>query len=333
MYYPLNYDQINLYNGTFTPSNKFAESKAFNFWCRALYQRALSVFDFDNLPETFSRDEISLMYYLFYTDGFCGSMFIDDYDEVIINPVSPKGYNVFYSPESFLLTNPALKQSTTYEYKIYHLGDKEKLGADFNPSEYGVLLNMSPDYMGIGDIIIYYAEKLADMSNGLDMNIENSKLAYIIGANTKSGTTFLRKVFDKIKMGVSTIIFNSKISPVEDVQTFEWYSRDNLKNSYMVTEFNADIQTLVNQFDAEIGIINVPYEKKERMTQFEAQSKQSDGIARACLWRDNLQRSFDEFNELFGFDVKVRYNYEYMIDTESDDTLNNNPGKDGDVNE
>ena len=163
MYYPLNYDQINLYNGTFTPSNKFAESKAFNFWCRALYQRALSVFDFDNLPETFSRDEISLMYYLFYTDGFCGSMFIDDYDEVIINPVSPKGYNVFYSPESFLLTNPALKQSTTYEYKIYHLGDKKRLGADFNPSEYGVLLNMSPDYMGIGDIIIYYAEKLADM--------------------------------------------------------------------------------------------------------------------------------------------------------------------------
>ena len=64
------------------------------------------------------------------------------------------------------------------------------------------------------------------------------------------------------------------------------------------------------------------------MTQFEAQSKQSDGIARACLWRDNLQRSFDEFNELFGFDVKVRYNYEYMIDTESD-----GPGEGGEVNE
>lgn len=328
MYFPLNYDQINLYNGSFTPSNKFADSLAFNFWCRALYQRALSVFDFDNLPDTFSRDEISLMYYLFYTDGFCGSMFIDEYDEVIINPVSPKGYNVFYSPESFLLTNPALKQAMTYDFKVYHLGDKQRLGNEFNPKEYGVLLSMSPDYMGIGDIIIYYAEKLADMSAGLDMNIENSKLAYIIGANSKSGTTFLKKVFDKIHAGVSTIIFNSKITPVEDFNTFEWYSRDNLKNSYLVTDFNSDIQTLINQFDAEIGIINVPYEKKERMTQFEAQSKQSDGIARACLWRDNLQRSFDEFNELFGFDVKVRYNYEYMIDTESD-----GPGEGGEVNE
>ena len=318
MYYPLNYDQINLYYGTFTPSDKFADSKAFDFWCRALYQRALSVFDFDNLPKTFSRDEISLMYYLFYTDGFCGSMFVSDFDEVIINPVSPYGYNVFYSPDSFLLTNPALDGGRSYLYKIYHLGDKTKLGDEFDPDEYGVLLNMSPDYMGIGDIIIYYAEKLADMSNGLDMNIDNTKLAYVIGANSKSGTSFLKKLFDKVKSGISTIIFDSRITPVEDFNTFEWFSRDNLKNSYMVTEFNADIQTLINQFDAEIGIINVPYEKKERMTEFESKSKQSDGIARACLWRDNLQRSFDEFNELFGFNVTVKYNYEYMISTESD---------------
>ena len=74
----------------------------------------------------------------------------------------------------------------------------------------------------------------------------------------------------------------------------------------MVTEFNTDIQTLINQFDAEIGIVNVPYEKKERMTQFEAESKQSDGIARATLWRDTLQRSFDEFNELFGYKGKKK---------------------------
>lgn len=312
MYFPLNYDKINLYNGTFTPSNKFADSLAFDFWCRALYQRALSVFDFDNLPEDFSRDEISLMYYLLYTDGFCGAMDVSEYG-VIINPVTPGGYNVFYSPNFFLLTNPALKGNTSEQFEVYHLGQEDK-----DRSKYGVLINMSPDYKGIGDIVVYYAEKLADMSNALDMNIDNSKLAYVIGANSKSGTTFLKKLFDKIKSGVSTIIFDSRITPVDDFNTFEWYSRDNLKNSYLVSDFNTDIQTLINQFDAEIGIINVPYEKKERMTAFESQSKASDGVARAILWRDTLQRSFDEFNELFGYDVKVRYNYEYMVDVESD---------------
>jgi hypothetical protein len=145
------------------------------------------------------------------------------------------------------------------------------------------------------------------------MNIENSKMAYVLGANTKSGINFLKKLIDKIHAGVSAIIADSRITPIEDVQTFEFFNRDNLKSSYMVTEFNSDIQTLVNQFDAEIGIVNVPYEKKERMTDFESKSKQSDGIARATLWKDTMQRCFDEFNELFNANVKVVYNYEYMV--------------------
>lgn len=329
MYFPLNYDQINLYNGTFIPSDKFADSLAFDFWCRALYQRALSVFDFDNLPKDFSRDEISLMYYLLYFDGYTGGMDVDEYG-VIINPITTKGYNIFYAPNSFILTNPTL--DTSKEYKIYQLGLKKKIkdaGEAFNASEYGVIINMSPDFLGIGDIIIYYAEKLANMSCALDMNIDNSKLAYVLGSNSASGRSFLKKVFDKIKSGVSTIIFDSKITPVEDVETFEFLKRDDLKASYLVSDFNSDIQTLVNQFDAEIGIINVPYEKKERMTSFEAQSKKSDGIARACLWKKTLQASFDEFNELFGTNVKVKYNFEDMVQLDVDASAE----KDGDVNE
>ena len=330
MYYPLNYDQINLYNGTFIPSHQFADSLAFNFWCRALYQRALSVFDFDDLPKDFSRDEISLMYYLLYFDGFTGAMDVDDYG-VIINPITPKGYNIFYAPNSFLLTNPVLNNSK--EYKIYQLGMKEKieaLGERFDASEYGVILNMSPDFMGIGDIIIYYAEKLANMSCALDMNIDNSKLAYVLGANSASGRTFLKKLFDKIKSGISTIIYDSKITPTEDIDTFEFLKRDDLKSSYLVSDFNSDIQTLINQFDAEVGIVNVPYEKKERMTSFEAESKKSDGIARACLWKDTLQTSFDEFNELFGANVKVKYNFEEMINMDVND---DNTSEGGDLNE
>ena len=319
MYYPLNYDKINLYQGTFTPSDKYSDSLAFDFWMRALYQRALSVFDFENLPKDFNRQEIALLYYLLYANGFCGSFPTDEYG-TIVNPITPKGYNVFFSPDSFLVCNPVLDQYDKREFKIYQLGLKDKLGDEFNPDEYGVVINMSPDFIGMWDIIIYYAEKLANMSAGLDMNIENSKLAYVLGANSKSGVNFLKKLFDKIRAGASAIIFDSRITPIDGINTLETFQRDNLKNSYMVTEFNQDIQTLINQFDAEIGIVNVPYEKKERMTSFEAQSKQSDGIARACLWKDSLQHSFDEFNELFDADVEVVYNYEYMIqlDDEAD---------------
>lgn len=318
MYYPLNYDKINIYQGTFSPSEQYSDSLAFDFWMRALYQRALSVFDFENLPADFNRQEIDLLYYLLYVQGYCGAFPTDDYGN-IINTITTKGYNVFYAPDSFYVNNPLLDELKTKDFKIYQLGMKND--DDFDASEYGVIIKLSPDSIGIYDILVYYAEKLANMSAGLDMNIENSKMAYVLGANTKSGVNFLKKLIDKIHAGISAIVADCRITPIEDVQTFEFFNRDNLKSSYMITEFNSDIQTLVNQFDAEIGIVNVPYEKKERMTEFESKSKQSDGIARATLWKDTMQRCFDEFNELFNAGVKVVYNYEYMVslDESADD--------------
>ena len=206
--------------------------------------------------------------------------------------------------------------------------DSLKIYLDKDINKYGVIIKLSPDYFGILDVIDYYAVKLAKMSAALDMNIENSKLAYIIGTNTNSGKSFLKKVWDKIQQGISLIVYDSRISPQKDVETFNFFQRDNLKNSYMVDEFCADIQTLINQFDAEIGIINVPYEKKERMTKFESQSKLSDGIARARLFQRTLQQSFDLFNELYDANVKVVYNYEYMIVEDDNNDLDAGGGLD-----
>ena len=313
-YFPIGYEKINLYNGLKIPSHEHVNSETYNFWCRCLYQRALSVFTFDDLPEWFNDDLINLMYFLLYSDGFCGSGDTDEYG-TIINPCSPYGFNVAYAPEKFKLVNAKLKK--TYSYTCYHKGMKKE-----DSVNYGCLIKLSPDYFGILDVIDYYAVKLAKMSAGLDMNIENTKLAYMVGTNTNSGKSFLKKVWDKIQQGISLIVYDSRITPQKDVETFNFFQRDNLKSSYMVDNFNADIQTLINQFDAEIGIINVPYEKKERMTKFESQSKLSDGIARARLFQRTLQQSFNDFNELYNAKVKVIYNYEYMIvedeDSESD---------------
>ena len=44
MYTPLNYEQINLVESSVIPSTlKVKNTVAFNFWCRALYQRLLSL--------------------------------------------------------------------------------------------------------------------------------------------------------------------------------------------------------------------------------------------------------------------------------------------------
>ena len=63
MYTPLNYDQINLAAGTYSPSTvKAYSNKTFDFWVRALFQRACSVIEFDLIEEW--EDDNILKYYI-----------------------------------------------------------------------------------------------------------------------------------------------------------------------------------------------------------------------------------------------------------------------------
>ena len=72
------------------------------------------------------------------------------------------------------------------------------------------------------------------------------------------------------------------------------------------------MQTILNSFDNEIGIPTVPYEKKERMVQSEAESRQVDSKARVTVWVETLNRGFNGINNLFNTNMKAKYKYENL---------------------
>ena len=57
-------------------------------------------------------------------------------------------------------------------------------------------------------------------------------------------------------------------------------------------------------FDAEIGIVTIPYNKKERMVTSEAESRQGDALARITVWNDCLNQCFDIINTKYGTNMK-----------------------------
>ena len=66
-YAPLNYDQINAIEGTYSPSMvKSMNNKVFRLWERALFQRAASVIDFNGLPEEWSGGVKNFFIYCLY---------------------------------------------------------------------------------------------------------------------------------------------------------------------------------------------------------------------------------------------------------------------------
>lgn len=304
-YIPLNYEQINIQAGTYFPSQvKAYNNAAFVFWQRSLFQRACSTLII-NTPKEWDRHK-NLLYWSLFAYGFCGVFNLSEFGKCF-NPVTVSGYNFYYEPTTVLLANPALKPNPEGENK-----QEFTIGKDTE------LIQLTPDFKGIFDIITYYAEKLACIDCAINTAIINTKFAYIVGAKNKAAAEVLKKLFDRVSKGEPAVFFDAKLANDEKSKDEPWQAlfRDNLKSSYIITDLLKDFQTILNNFDCEVGIPTIPYEKKERMVTSEAESRQIDSTARSVIWFDELTRTMEICNEFLGFtgsdklSVELRYNIE-----------------------
>lgn len=298
-YLPLNYEQINVANGTYFPSQvKSYNNAAFRLWERALFQRACSTLIL-KLPDVWKRNK-DLMYWCLFSYGFVGCGNLPDIG-TWFNPGTFRGFDFYYRPTTFILTNPY--------YGTSGISKELKIGKDCE------IIKLTPDYLGIWDVITYYAEKLATIDTAINTAIINSKLAYVIGAKNKAAAEVLKTLFDKVNRGEPAVFFDKKLADDGVDKDVPWQAlfRDDVKASYIVTDLLRDFQTLINDFDTEIGIPTLPYEKKERLVTDEAKSKAIDATSRSIIWFDTLKDSFEvanDFLNLTGEDrlqVTLRY--------------------------
>ena len=314
-YYPLNYNEINLEAGTYFPSQvKPYNNQAFLFWSRSLFQRACSTLIIGT-PEIWNPHK-NLLYWSLFAYGFCGVFDLTNFGKCF-NPASVSGYNFYYEPVKMILANPAMKEEDKHEFTI---------GTDCE------ILKLTPDYKGIFDIVNYYAEKLASMDCAINTAIINTKFAYVVGAKNKAAAEVLKKIFDKISRGEPAVFFDKKLAndPNDKEEPWQALFRDNLKQSYIITDLLKDFQTILNNFDCEVGIPTIPYEKKERMVTSEVESRQIDATARSIIWYDELTRTMEICNNFLGFTgedkltVKLRYEQKEGEQNVSDE---NNPDR------
>ena len=307
-YLPLFYDKINVANGTYIPSSvKPYNNAAFSLWERALFQRACSTLII-KMPKIWQANK-DLLYYCLFAFGFVGCGELPELGKWF-NPGTLNGFDFYYRPRRFILTNPYYSKSKELE-----------IGSECE------IIKLTPDYMGIWDVITYYAEKLAAIDVAINTAIINSKFAYIVGAKNKAAAGVLKKMFDLVNRGEPAVFFDQKLADdgLENKEPWQALFRDNLKSSYIVTDLLRDFQTIINDFDTEVGIPTIPYEKKERMVTDEAKSKEIDATSRSIVWYDTLRDSFDRANEFLNFDSSDRLSVElrYKGGEESVDSEDN----------
>lgn len=301
MYTPLNYQQINIGAGSYNPSMvKSYNNKTFAFWERALFQRAQSVLDFE-VPKEWDGKVKDFFLYCLFKYGF---LIISENEEFgqFFQPGTLSGFDFYYQPRLAIIANPLLS-------------------AELKIGEECELLKLTPDYMGVWDIIWYYAEKLSVMDNAINMSLINNKFAFFLGARNKTASNALKKMLDLVNKGEPAVVYDMKLlnDPTDKEMPFQQWQRDNLKNSYLTTDQLADFQTLLNNFDAEVGIPSIPYQKKERMVTDEATMRTFDAKARSLTWFNTLSSSIDDIKKLYpDINLSVKLHYDETEGTPQD---------------
>lgn len=315
MYTPLFYDQINLINGTYQPSPvKNKNNLAFDYWVRTLFHRAQAPLIF-GLPEMWQGELLDFWFYVLFKLGYVSIQDLTKYSKIggdkigmCFNAVGLSGPpDFYYQPTIAILSNPMLTDSV-----------EMTIGQDC------AIVKLTPDYMGIWDVIEYYADRLSNLDNAINMSIINNKMAYILGGKTKAAVQALKKMMDKINAGEPAVFLDYRI--LDDQKTketpFQFLQRDNLKNSYLTTDQLLDLHTILSDFDAEVGIPTIPYQKKERETEYESKSKYADGMSRALTWKRCIEASLKKVNTLYP-DLNITFRLRWEQEEGGEVNVNN----------
>lgn len=285
-YVPLNTQELNAIAGRYSPSMVKAYNNAtYAYWERSLFQRAVSRIK-TALPDNWEGSRRDFLLFCLLKLGF---VFVSESESLgyWFNPGHLYGIDFYYQPTEFVLANP----------RINELGLKSR----YQLHTEGELLKFMPDYQGIFDTISYYAEKLSALDNAINMSIINSKFAFILAAKNKATTEALKKVLDKINKGEPAVFVDKVLMNDPNSADTPWQLLEiqKLKENYITDKQLIDFQTILNAFDAEIGINTVPYQKAERFVSAEANSRQMDSQARILTAIECLQSSVKDIKKLY----------------------------------
>ena len=293
------YEFINSYNASYDPSTVHcANASLTRYFRRYLLEKAFSVFKWD-LPKSWNRDYFRYVLYLM------GYITVVNTDRFGVIPLLSglRGYNVFYAPTHAIITNPLISGILEPE-----------IDTDCT------VIKLTPNYCGIGDIISYYGDMMALTAEAGGMNIINSKLAYIVGAKTKTMAEAMKKMYDQIQAGNPLVVYDTKYTPEDTAKQMIEFYNNNLKENFIAPDIFLTLKKLENEFAMKIGLANVNTEKKERLTNEEVNANRDETYCLASDWLESLQDGCEKANEMFpGINISVdwRFKHDESINVDS----------------
>ena len=275
---PTDYEGLNTYNSMRSVAGRVQNDLNTAFYMRALYQRVLAGTTF-KLPKSWRRAKRYFKNVLFSL-GFIGVIDTPDYG-IIPQICTFNGYGLYLQPTDMIVSQPLVQFNGV-------IGENCEL------------IHLCGDYRGVWDIVEHFAIRLSVAITSLDCALMNERISLLAAGKSKQASETLKFLYEKISAGEPFAVYDKAIktdSLDENTEPIWTFSQD-VASQYISDKLLADIDTILMQFDKEIGIAAVG-EKKERMITDEVAMQNEDACARSSTWFENLSDSFDLCNELF----------------------------------
>lgn len=279
---PLTYEHLNYANSVVDPSTiQVAGSTMARFFRRHLFEKLISVYKW-KFPDTWTagRAENYLLYTLYFM-GFIGV--VNSSIGAVPQHGTISGRNRFYQPSKFIVANPNFKE----------VNGQYNIGIDCE------LLQLTPDYFGLYDIVSVYANRMALADRTGAVNLSNSLLSYVFFGRNKNVAESFKKMFDELQAGNPAVVIDNKMRREMDGEPWELLNQ-NVSQNFIAPEIQALLEEYERDFDSYIGLPNNEQnQKKERLIVDEVNMNNQATCARAELWLETLQKSCERINKMF----------------------------------
>lgn len=285
---PYSYAFENFINASRNPSSTHvADAFLTRYFQNRLLKRAMGVIKWKNLPDYW---EENFLKYVLFINGYVCVVNTDRYGVIPLN-CTLGGVGVMYQPTFCMIANPRIKGIIQ---PIIH--------------EDCEIIKMNPDYKGVMDLVNYHAGKLALASESADMNLWNSKLAYVFTARNKAGAESFKKLFDKIMNGEPAVVQDKNLLDDEGNPAWATFSQ-NLAQNYIANGIFELMRGLEIEFDRDIGI---PYAdgKRERLITSEVTVNDNERSVNLDQWVEEINKCCERVNRMFGLNISVEKRYE-----------------------
>lgn len=272
-------------------------SAGFEYWFFKFLGFALSIFEYEDLPESIPSRELEL---LFILQGYA-TPFYDNNGYPVAVPTNIYGYDKYYTPNTGTYGNAIIPTKTLYfQNNTEH---KQNAVLMFNNDLHTNIFYLRSDG-ALLSLIQRYARRMADLEASENIYTVKTRFGNAPVGSTDSVRNSIKNFIEKIRIGKFDTITDDSI-----INCFRTVDFGNNTNENLMT-FATARDKIIEQFFRDIGV-KMANQKKAQVTSNEIESDEQLLLISIDDMLKTREQGIKDFNEFFHTNATVKINPKY----------------------